>query len=146
MSLPVIWLVFACVLVVAELVTGTFYLLMVALGFAAGGLSAGLGAGSALQFFLAAVVSIIGVLLVRRIRKKRGLPRDAQRNRDVILDIGETVEVGRWHDGHARVPYRGADWDAAPETPADATPGQFVIRAVHGSTLILAKKSAPSKE
>ena len=51
-----LWWVLAGVAVAVELVTGTFYLLLLALGMAAGALAAHLGAGTALHLVCAAWV------------------------------------------------------------------------------------------
>src|SRR5271170_1429675 len=110
------WLALGFMLLIAELVTGTFYLLMVAIGFAAGSLAALAGAGSEVQYAIGAVVGFaaMGALYVVR-RRHRGQPVASESNPDIVIDIGASVEVQNWDDGRARVRYRGADWDAVPE-------------------------------
>ena len=56
MSEPTIWWLAAGAAVAVELATGTFSLLMIAIGLAAGALTAHLGAALAGQFVVAAVV------------------------------------------------------------------------------------------
>ena len=56
MEASTIWWLAAGAVVVAELLTGTFYLLMVALGLVAAALAAHLGLASALQMVSAAIV------------------------------------------------------------------------------------------
>ena len=51
-----IWFAVACVLVVLEMATGTFYLLMIGIGTAAGGLAALGGMGVPEQCLIAAAV------------------------------------------------------------------------------------------
>ena len=51
-----VWWVAAGVAVAAELGTGTFYLLMIALGLVAGAIAAHLGLGTTTQLLVAAVV------------------------------------------------------------------------------------------
>jgi membrane protein implicated in regulation of membrane protease activity len=138
------WLAAAGVTVIFELFTGTFYLLMIALGLGAGALAALVGLGLAAQTLTAAVVGVAATVLLRRSRfgKLVAERRDAGRDPNVNLDIGQTVNVPEWRDGVARVMYRGALWDVeleasvAPGTAA--APGQYTIREVRGSRLIVA--------
>ncbi|MGN6808976.1 MAG: NfeD family protein [Trinickia sp.] len=136
-----IWWIGAGVLVVAELLTGTFYLLMIALGFLAGALVHLAGSAPAVQYAVAALVALAAVITLRRSRfGHRKARRDAASNPDVHPDIGAAIEVLEWRDGHARVPYRGALWDVelAPGARADAR--RYEITAVHGNRLVVAEK------
>src|SRR5260370_36929886 len=93
-----IWWIGAGVLIVAELLAGTFYLLMIALGFVAGALAHGLGAGLDAQLAWAAGVALAAVILLRRSRFGRPRQRrDASANPDVNLYIGATLEIAQWH-------------------------------------------------
>ncbi|RYE81526.1 MAG: NfeD family protein [Oxalobacteraceae bacterium] len=133
-----VWWIAAGVLVAAELASGTFYLLMLALGAAAGALTAHLGVDSTGQVLAAAVVggaSIIGWHL-KRSRMLAAAP--ASSNPDVNLDIGQSVQVESWSsEGLAKVQYRGAAWQARFIGNAPAQTGRHVIRAVEGSCLLL---------
>ncbi len=136
-----LWWIGAGALIVAELLTGTFYLLMIALGLIAGALAKMGGASLAMQYVSAALVALAAVILLRRSRFGHRLQRrDASTNPDVVLDIGAPLEVAAWRDGHARVPYRGAEWDV------ELTPGQredarfYEIAAVRGNRLIVVEK------
>ncbi|MDI7065517.1 hypothetical protein QMO17_30180, partial [Klebsiella pneumoniae] len=62
------WWIGAGVLVVLELISGTFYLLMIALGCVAAAIAHIAGAAADLQFAIAAVVALAAVLLLRRSR------------------------------------------------------------------------------
>ena len=64
----VVWFVAAFVLLIAELLTGTFYLLMVALGFAAGGFAALSGASGPLQLTIGAAIGVAATMVLRRTR------------------------------------------------------------------------------
>ena len=139
MNDEMVWFVIAFGLLIAELMTGTFYLLMVAIGCAVGGLAAVAGATLPLQFVAGAAVGFAATMVLRRTRwGVRRLQSDAASNRDVILDIGEVVQVADWRDGTAHVRYRGCRWDATLEPGAAARPGAQVIKAIRGSTLIVA--------
>ena len=142
-SAPTLWWLAAGGLVAAELATGTFYLLMVALGCAAGALAAHGGAGATWQVAVAALVGVGATASwhLRRARAPRSAP--AESNRDVNLDIGQTVHVDAWHDdGSARTHYRGASWAVRWSGSDTPTPGELVIVAVRGSELQLARAPA----
>jgi len=133
-----VWWIAAGVLVAVELASGTFYLLMLAVGAAAGALAAHLGLGQAGQLLAAAVVggaAVVGWHL-RRSRMPTAAP--ATSNPDVNLDIGQSVHVDLWSaDGLTKVQYRGAAWRARFIGNAPAQSGRHVIRAVEGSCLLL---------
>jgi membrane protein implicated in regulation of membrane protease activity len=134
------WLAAAGVTVIFELFTGTFYLLMIAIGLGAGVLVALLGFGLATQTLTAAVIGVAATVLLRRSRfgKLVAARSDAGRDPNVNLDIGQTVNVPAWQDGAARVMYRGALWDVELQPGATPAPGQYTIREVRGSRLIVA--------
>ena len=60
------WWIGAGVLVLLELMSGTFYLLMVAIGFIAGGIAHLFGAGLEIELLVAALVAMIAVTVLRR--------------------------------------------------------------------------------
>src|ERR1700754_212935 len=110
-SSPTAWWIASGVLVAVELATGTFYLLMLALGCAAGAATAHLGFDATAQVLCAAVVGGGAVAIWHRTRRPRTLP--AALNPDVNLDIGQQVQVEAWSpDGSTNVRYRGAAWQA----------------------------------
>jgi len=140
MTPATLWWIAAGALVAAELATGTFYLLMLALGAAAAALAALLGADAAAQAIVGAAVG--GSAVVGWHRWRLGHPRPGATplaaDPDLLIDIGQAVEVERWHaDGSARVRYRGAQWQARFGGSGGALPGPHVIRAIEGSTLVL---------
>lgn len=137
-SSATLWWVAAGVLVAAELASGTFYLLMLAVGAAAGAVAAHTGLGTTAQMLVAAAVGGAAVMAwhVRRGRAPKAMP--ASRNPDVNLDIGQSVQVDTWSaDGLAQVQYRGAAWQARFIGGTPAQGGRHVIRAVEGSCLLL---------
>jgi len=135
-SLSTWWWIAAGVLVAAELATGTFYLLMLALGAAAGAIAAHAGLGLNAQMLCAALV---GGGAVAAWHLKRGGTRPAvhaSENRDVNLDIGEQVDITEWHsDGTASTQYRGARWSVRHAGSGTPQPGRHVIRRVEGNRL-----------
>ncbi len=130
------WWLGAAALVAIELATGTFYLLMLAIGAGAAALAAHGGLGTTGQLVVGALVGSGAVALWH---VYRGRPRaNTGRNPDIHLDVGSTVQVTHWQaDGTARVHYRGADWDARYAGSAVPTAGAHVIRAVQGNLLLL---------
>jgi membrane protein implicated in regulation of membrane protease activity len=132
------WWIVAGVLVAAELATGTFYLLMLALGAAAAALAAHFGVAFSGQMLVAALIGggAVAAWHVKRSRQPAAAP--ASENRDVNLDIGETVHVPAWSaDNTAQVSYRGASWAVRYVGQGAPQPGAHVIHAVEGSRLLL---------
>ncbi|HVE53719.1 MAG TPA: NfeD family protein [Ramlibacter sp.] len=140
MAVSTLWWLLAGTAVAIELLTGTFYLLMVALGMVAGALAAHLGMPVSLQIVAAALLGTAGVaaLYVKRQREPRAPHAGA--NRDVNLDVGETVQVEVWApDNTAVVRYRGASWTVVPAGEAPQGPGAYRVREVTGNRLVVEK-------
>ncbi|WP_370263221.1 NfeD family protein [Limnobacter sp.] len=134
MSTMSLWLVLAGVLLIAEITTGTFYLLMVSLGAGVGALLAHLGFGLELQIGAAALFAVLGSLALQKSRKGRSSAAHAKHD---VLDIGNSVEIKQWDsNGRTQVLYRGANW-AAESVDSAPTPGLHEIVAVQGNTLRL---------
>ncbi|KQY81165.1 NfeD family protein [Pelomonas sp. Root1444] len=133
-----VWWIVAGVLIAVELATGTFYLLMLAVGAAAGALAAHFGLALTSQMLVAAVIGGAAVAAWHRQRGMAPRAAPAASNPDVNLDIGQSVQVDAWSaDGRAQVQYRGATWQARFIGSAPAERGRHVIRAVEGSCLLL---------
>ena len=142
MSDTTLWWIAAGVIVGLELLTGTFYLLMLALGAAAAALAAHMGHPPSTQMLIAGVVGGVAALgwHLKRQRSKDQAQGEGRANPDLHLDLGQTVEVAQWSaDGRTRVHYRGADWDARYLGAPPAHAGTYRIQAVEGNTLVLAK-------
>ena len=144
MTTWMLWFVVAGALVILEMFTGTFYLLMVAIGFAAGGLAALADASASAQLAVAAVVGIIATYGLRRSRWGRSIKSNPASDPNVNLDIGQTLVVEAWRGDEggrrtARAVYRGAQWDVELEEGVPAVPGTYVIHEVRGSRLIVGR-------
>lgn len=138
MSNATMWWVLSGVLVALELVTGTFYLLMLSLGAVAAALTAMAGYGLTTQLVVAAIVGGLGVVLLGQWRKRQTPP--PQESHDQHLDLGATVVVEAWDaQGMAQVKHRGAAWTAELAAGQTATPGAHRIEAMVGNRLVLVK-------
>jgi membrane protein implicated in regulation of membrane protease activity len=137
------WWVAAGLAVAAELATGTFYLLMVGLGLAAGAVAAHLDLSTPVQIVAAAIVGGGATALWNwRRRTHGGGQRAARENRDVNLDIGEHVHVDAWAgDRTTRVQYRGSSWGARLAPGAVPKAGEHTVSAVEGNWLVLSPRS-----
>lgn len=141
MAESTIWWLLAGGAVALELVTGTFYLLMLAVGLAAAALAAHLGLGTTAQILVAAVVGGGAVVLWHWKRSQSPKPAEPQANRDLQMDIGETVHVTQWNaDATASVKYRGSQWAVVLADKDDAPqPGMFKVKQLDGNRLVVGK-------
>ena len=139
MSNPTLWWVLTGVLVAVELATGTFYLLMMALGAAAAATAAHAGLSFTGQMVVAAVIGAGAVTAWHVLRGKRPAAERASLNSDVNQDIGASVQVDAWSaDGTAVVKYRGANWTVLADGGALEI-GLHRVKEVVGSRLVVEK-------
>ena len=140
MAQSTLWWLLAGIVVSIELVTGTFYLLMLAVGLAAAAVSAHMGAGFSLQLTVAACISAATVLGWRQFKKAQPTSPPASSNPDVNLDIGEIVHIEAWNpDGTSTVKYRGANWAVSSASDQPLAVGSHQVVEVVGSRLIVRK-------
>lgn len=139
-----IWLVLAGVVIILEMFTGTFYLLMLGIGLAAAAAVALAGMASPWQFITAAVVGSLATFALRRSRFGKRPGPDAARDPNVNLDIGQAITIDNWNTvqgaSTARAIYRGAAWDVDLAAGEIAQPGIFIIREVRGNRFIVSNK------
>jgi membrane protein implicated in regulation of membrane protease activity len=130
------WWIVAAVLIGAELVTNTFYLLAVGIAVALGGVAAYFGAGTEVQWAVAAILGLVFTFVAHRLRIRYSSPAVQP-----PADIGKSVHVRHWNaDGSARVDYRGTQWTADLATPATPRAESMVIVGMRGSRLIIADR------
>jgi len=138
MAESTVWWLLAGAAIAVELVTGTFYLLMIALGLAAGALAAHLGLSMVAQMAVAALLGGGAVAVWHWQRSQRPAPLPANANSDVNLDIGEVVHITTWNpDGTASIKYRGANWTVVPVEGEMPVTGPHRVREVVGSRLVV---------
>lgn len=132
-----LWFGAAAMFVLLEMITGTFYLLLIALGLTASGAATYFGAPLAVQIICGMVVSLAGLAAVYHYRKSKGY-KATQSDANINPDIGKRVTVLAWNDnGTAQVFYRGANWSAEIAKNEVMLPGEHTIYAVHGLVLVL---------
>jgi membrane protein implicated in regulation of membrane protease activity len=136
-DLSLTWLIAGFILVIVELVTGTFYLLVLGIAAFAGAGLAYVGGVLAWQAIVAGLVAVAGVIWVHQYKKKMA-PKRMQG-----LDVGQPAAFDAWVNkgaGHARVKYRDALWDAQVAGDASGEPGEILyVTSVDGSTLKVSK-------
>jgi membrane protein implicated in regulation of membrane protease activity len=132
-----LWGVTGLVLVIVELVTGTFYLLMLGIAAFGAALAAWLGFEFSVQTVVAIVVSVVGCWGVHIYKARNRAQQMAP------LDAGMPASFERWLDAGerlAKVRYRGASWEARVEGLEAIDPGATVyVLAADGNTLRVAK-------
>jgi membrane protein implicated in regulation of membrane protease activity len=141
MAESTIWWLLAGGAIAVELLTGTFYLLMLAIGLVAAALSAHMGWSQSVQIVVAAVVGGGAVVAwhLRQTKRHHQEPA-AQANFNVNLDIGETVQIDAWNpDGTADVHYRGARWTAIHRPGVSPSPGAHRVAELIGTRLLVDK-------
>ncbi len=111
----------AIALLIFEIITGSFYLLVISAAFATAGLANWLfNLSNSTGFIIVAIVSLLGVLIVKkhhhRIKQARANIKDDLAD----LDSGQYVTVTtKQADGYWQVLYRGTIWQA--QTNKDIT-------------------------
>lgn len=139
MEAYVLWFIVGVVLVIVELLTGTMFLLVLGIAAIAAAAAAYFGFNFLLQVIVAAIVA--AVLIVYLQSRRKGASGQAA----PALEMGQPVNFESWVDRErklARVRFRGSLWDATVEGEAAGTVGEVLyVKAVHGATLVIAKKS-----
>jgi len=140
MAESTIWWLLTGGAVAAELLTGTFYLLMLAIGLAAAALAAHAGVSTPLQLVVAALAGGGAVVSWYFVKKRRPGDPSPRSDRSVNLDVGETVLIESWlPDGTATVKYRGANWTAIHRSDLIPSPGPHRVTELVGSRLLVEK-------
>lgn len=137
MDASLAWAIGGLVLVIVELLTGTFYLLMLALAAFGAAAAAWLGYELPIQALVAAAAAGVGCYGVHVYRARNRAVKMAP------IDAGMPASFESWLDAGARlarVRYRGASWEARVEGLEAIEPGATVyVLAADGNTLRVAK-------
>jgi membrane protein implicated in regulation of membrane protease activity len=140
MSEPTYWWLLTGALIVAELLSGTFYLLMLAVGTTGAALAAHAGLPVVAQIVVAAALGGGAVVGWHMRKSSRHGELPAQSNPNVNLDIGETVHIASWNaDGSANVQYRGANWTVIHRPGIVPSAGPHRVAELVGNRLLVDK-------
>ena len=127
------WAIIGLALVIIELLTGTFYLLVLGIAAFGAALAAWLGQGFPVQVVVAAAIAALGCYGVH-VYRARNMTRQMPQ-----VDAGQPANFETWVDRGARlarVSYRGASWDALVEGEESPEAGAILyVLATHGNTL-----------
>lgn len=136
-------------LIIVELLSGTFFLLILAFGALAGFLCAIFDLSLAAQMFGAILVVLIGLFFIWHYKYKRTkalvmlIKKEGIENDFMGFDLGKPLFVEKWDaTGHARARYRGSEWfvryleNKRGRVPAK---GWFLIRGIDGITLLVSE-------
>lgn len=127
------WAIVGLALVIVELLTGTFYLLVLGIAAFGAALAAWLGQGFPVQVIVGSVIAAGGCYGVHVYRAKNATQQMPQ------VDAGQPASFESWLDQaarRARVRYRGASWDALVEGEETPEAGAILyVLATHGNTL-----------
>ncbi len=133
MEEDILWAILGLALIIIELLSGTFYLLMLGIAGFGAALAAWLGQPFGVQAVVAAVVAAAGCYGVHVYHAKNA------KGQMTPIDAGQPASFENWVDPgarRARVRYRGASWDALVdgEETVDAGAILYVVKA-DGNTL-----------
>ena len=137
-----LWAILGLALVIIELLSGTFYLLMLGIAAFGAALAAWLGQPFGVQAVVAAVVAAAGCYGVHAYHAKN------LKGQMSPIDAGQPASFESWIDEGARlarVRYRGASWDAKLEEGAEAAaPGSmlYVLRTDGNTLKVTARRPA----
>ena len=106
-----LWAIAGFVLIIVELITGTFYLLVLGIAALVAAAVAFFGGNFWVQVLMGGSSALLGTYFVHQWWARH--PKSAKGSND--LDRGQTVILESWVNeasGFARVKYRGTSWDA----------------------------------
>ena len=131
------WLIAGLLLIIVELLTGTFYLLVLGIACLAGAGLAYAGSSFTWQAIVAAVVALVGVAVVQRYKKT------VETKRMQGIDFGQPAAFDSWVNKDAslaRVKYRDSLWDAQIIGEAAGERGEVLyVNSIDGNSLKVSK-------
>ena len=127
------WAIVGLTLVIVELLTGTFYLLVLGVAAFGAALAAWLGQEFPVQAIVGTVIAAVGCYGVHLYRAKNTTRQMAH------VDAGRPASFEQWLDPGARlarVRYRGASWEAQVDGDAAVDAGSMLyVVTANGNTL-----------
>ena len=136
-DLQTIWIAGGILLIIGEMMTAGFFLLFIALGCFAAALSASLNSSYFTQGLICSIVSVLGVVLLRKPIQKRLL-----KGISISADIGKKILVDHPMPPHkqSRISYQGTTWFATNLDSEDIKKGdRVIIVGIDGNILLIRK-------
>ncbi|MBK7653896.1 MAG: hypothetical protein IPJ18_00915 [Betaproteobacteria bacterium] len=135
------WLVLAMVAIFLEMLTRTFTLITVALGFGTAALLSWMGFGVVGQVMGFLLVGGGAMLWLRRSDKGQELQEAEESRYSIMGDDGDVVHVSQWDTGDSvDITYRGRSWQAKLAKGQKAHRGLYRVREVREGKLVLEEK------
>jgi membrane protein implicated in regulation of membrane protease activity len=132
------WTCLAFMALFLEILTKTFNLLALAIGFGVAALLAWMGVGVVFELIVGAVVTGGCLMWLRRSAIGHELQEAEESRYSVMSDDGDGVHISQWDNlSQAEVVFKGRVWQAQLAQGTTATKGRFKVREVREGKLIL---------
>jgi membrane protein implicated in regulation of membrane protease activity len=131
------WIILGIVLLIGEMLTGSFFMAFIAMGSFAAALVASLDQPFYLQALAGAILAIVGVMTLRK-----SIQRKFLKTIHLKADIGNEIVVDHEIAPHkqARITYQGTTWQATNLDHETLKQGDRVeIVGIDGNTLLIRK-------
>lgn len=137
MDTVTIWIVLGILLIIGEMLSASFFMLFMALGCFGAALAASISGNYLIQGVTCAVISILGVALLRKPIQTKLL-----KSINLSADIGKEIHVDQAIAPHqqTRITYQGTSWLATNlESEALKQGDRVVIVGIDGNVLLIRK-------
>jgi membrane protein implicated in regulation of membrane protease activity len=136
-----IWVVLAVIALFLEMLTRTFTLMALAIGFGVAALLGWMGFGFLLELIGGLIVGGLCMVWLRKSPKGQALQEAEESRYSVISDDGDEVYISKWDDGEqVDVVVKGHNWRAKLAPGSNPKRGMFKVREVREGQLILEEK------
>ena len=132
------WVIAGIAMVIGEMLTGSFFLIFIALGAFAASLIATFSLPEWMQLATCAVVSIAGVTALRKTLQLKFL----KKTMEVKADVGREIQTDQAISPHqrARIRYQGTSWEATNVGSEAVKAGdRIMIVGMDGNSLLVRK-------
>lgn len=138
METSYVWIILGIILLIAEMMTASIFLIFIALGCFAAALADLIQPNHiALELGIAGVVSVLGAVFLRRPLQKKLL-----KDLNLKADVGREIQVENPIGAHqtTRVTYQGTTWQATNLDDSELKSGdRAMIVGIDGNTLLIRK-------
>jgi membrane protein implicated in regulation of membrane protease activity len=136
-----LWIVLSLFCIFLELLTRTFTLAALAIGFGCAALLGWLGFGFVIELLAAVLVGGGALLWLRRSPAGQALQEAEESMQSVISDDGDEVYISKWApDNEVEVVFKGRTWNARLARGSKARAGAYKVHEVYEGKLILKEK------